>query len=59
MEGFPDTFKMSFRSIYSAIAGGAPSAPLFATARDGHAEVAVCEAIMKSHAARAWTPVAR
>ncbi len=50
---------MSFRSIYSAIAGGAPSAPLFATARDGHAEVAVCEAIMKSHAARAWTPVAR
>jgi predicted dehydrogenase len=56
VEGFPDTFKMLFRSIYSAIATG-QSDGLFATAEDGHQEVAVCEAILRSHKARAWVKV--
>ncbi len=53
VEGFPDTFKMNFRNIYTAIAGG-PGDRLFATARDGHQEVAVCEAILKSSQCRQW-----
>ncbi len=56
VEGFPDTFKMLFRSIYTAIAGG-QGERLFATAADGHEEVAVCEAIVASHHARSWMPV--
>jgi predicted dehydrogenase len=56
VEGFPDTFKMLFRSVYSAIAGD-PGDRLFASPADGHQEVAVCEAILKSHQARAWESV--
>ncbi len=56
VEGFPDTFKMNFRNIYTAIAGG-PGERWFATARDGHQEVAVCEAILKSNQAEAWAKV--
>src|SRR6185369_2003037 len=56
VEGFPDTFKMLFRSIYGAIAAGEREG-LFATAADGHAEVAVCEAILKSHQSKQWVNV--
>lgn len=57
VEGFPDTFKMLFRSVYSAIAQGVSPASLFATAADGHQEVAVCEAILKSHQTKRWIRV--
>ena len=57
VEGFPDTFKMLFRNIYSTIASGGKGDRLFATADDGHAEVAVCEAILKSHLAKTWVKV--
>ncbi len=57
VEGFPDTFKMNFRAIYTAIAGTRSAAYRFATAEDGHHEVAVCEAIIKSHQSEAWTKV--
>ncbi len=57
VEGFPDTFKMLFRNVYSTIAAGGKGGRLFATAEDGHAEVTVCEAIMKSHQARRWIAV--
>jgi len=57
VEGFPDTFKMNFRTIYSAIIGDRTVPRHFATAEDGHQEVAVCEAIIRSHRARAWTRV--
>ncbi|HEY9170839.1 MAG TPA: Gfo/Idh/MocA family oxidoreductase [Verrucomicrobiae bacterium] len=57
VEGFPDTFKMLFRNIYSAIASGGKGESLFATAADGHAEVAVCEAIMESNRSKQWTKV--
>jgi predicted dehydrogenase len=56
VEGFPDTFKMLFRNIYAAIAGG-KGERLFASAADGHQEVAVCEAIMKSNKAQRWVSV--
>jgi len=56
VEGFPDTFKMLFRSVYSAI-GGDSGEKLFASASDGHQEVAVCEAILKSNQARGWVKV--
>jgi predicted dehydrogenase len=57
VEGFPDTFKMSFRSIYSAIAAGVPAPVLHATVEDGHQEVAVCEAILRSHQSQRWTKI--
>jgi predicted dehydrogenase len=57
VEGFPDTFKMLFRSIYGSIASGGKGKPVFATAEDGHHEVAVCEAILKSHRQRQWMEV--
>lgn len=55
VEGFPDTFKMNFRAIYSAIAGA--HGGLFATAADGHQEVAVCEAIIRSNRSQSWVKV--
>jgi predicted dehydrogenase len=57
VEGFPDTFKMLFRSVYSVIAKGGRGERLFAGVVDGHEEVAVCEAILKSHRAQQWTRV--
>ncbi len=57
VEGFPDTFKMLFRNIYSTIAAGCKGERLFATAEDGHQEVAVCEAIMMSHHSKRWITV--
>ena len=57
VEAFPDTFKMAFRAIYSRIAGGMQGDWFFASARDGHEEVAVCEAILKSHGSKAWVGV--
>lgn len=57
VEGFPDTFKMLFRAVYADIVGGRSKAPLYATAADGHAEVAVCEAILRSHRAKTWERV--
>jgi hypothetical protein len=56
VEGFPGAFKMLFRNIYAADAGG-KGARLFATAEDGHQAVAVCEAIMKSNKLQKWTKV--
>jgi hypothetical protein len=57
VEGFPDTFKMLFRNIYTTIANGGKGERLFANAADGHQEVAVCEAIMASNKAKAWVKV--
>ena len=56
VEGFPDSFKMLFRAIYTKIAVG-KGVSLFATVEDGDMEVRLCEAILKSHTSRRWTPV--
>lgn len=57
-EGYPDTFKQSFRSFYEFIDRGDKNAkPAFATFEEGHHEVALCEAIIKSHRERKWIKV--
>ncbi len=54
-EGFPDTFKMCFRAFYDFIAAGDFTAqPEFATFEDGHREVELCDAILKSHQEQTW-----
>ena len=55
-EGFPDTFKQLFRAIYATIDHGAESR--FPTFADGHREILLCEAILRSHQSRSWCPVA-
>jgi predicted dehydrogenase len=54
-EGFPDTFKQLFRAIYASIDHFA--APAYPTFADGHRELAICEAILRSHADRRWVTV--
>ena len=58
-EGFPDSHKMNFRAIYEHIASGRKTPLLFATGADGHNEVEICEAVLKSAAAGRWMPVGR
>jgi predicted dehydrogenase len=54
-EGFPDAFKQCFRSYYNYIAAGDyNAAPLYPTFAQGHKEVLLCEAILKSHREQAW-----
>jgi predicted dehydrogenase len=54
-EGFPDAFKQCFRAFYNYIGEGDYSArPLFPTFAEGHREVLLCEAILKSHRQQAW-----
>jgi predicted dehydrogenase len=55
-EGFPDTLKQLFRSVYDAIDGKGPrSYPTFA---DGHREMLLCEAILRSHREKGWVTLA-
>ncbi|MEZ5043999.1 MAG: Gfo/Idh/MocA family oxidoreductase [Saprospiraceae bacterium] len=57
-EGFPDTFKQCFRAFYDAISEGIPAEQAFyPTFAEGHKEVALCEAILKSHAEERWVGV--
>jgi predicted dehydrogenase len=57
-EGFPDTFKQLFRSIYDYIDRGDFTAPRpFPTFADGHREVILCEAILHSHRDKRWVDV--
>ncbi len=56
-EGFPDTFKQCFRAFYSHVAGKGAGAAAFPTFADGHREILVCEAILKSHRQGGWVKV--
>jgi predicted dehydrogenase len=57
-EGFPDTFKQLFRSVYDYIGHGDFRAPRpFPTFADGHREVVLCEAILQSHREQRWVEV--
>ncbi|MEZ6063163.1 MAG: Gfo/Idh/MocA family oxidoreductase [Planctomycetaceae bacterium] len=54
-EGYDDSFKQCFRSFYNYIEAADFSAdPPFATFRDGHREIVLCEAILQSHRERKW-----
>jgi predicted dehydrogenase len=56
-EGFADSHKMHYRAVYEHIASGRKTAPLFATAEDGHHEVRLCEAVLKSSRAKGWQKI--
>jgi predicted dehydrogenase len=57
-EGFPDTFKQLFRAFYDYVEAGDWQAPRpFPTFADGHREVVLCEAILRSHRERRWVEV--
>jgi len=54
-EGFPDTFKQCFRAFYEYIeAGDFKAPPTFPTFADGHREIVLCEAILRSHREQRW-----
>jgi predicted dehydrogenase len=58
-EGFPDTFKQLFRAFYDFVAAGEFSArPTFPTFADGHHEVVLCEAVLRSHREQRWVEIA-
>lgn len=58
-EGFPDTFKQLFVDFYGAIENGTyQSAPPYPTFADGHREILLCEAILRSAQERRWVDVA-
>jgi predicted dehydrogenase len=57
-EGYGDTFKQCFRAFYGYIAAGDFSAPPpFATFADGHREILLGEAILRSYGEEAWVQV--
>ncbi len=57
-EAYPDGPKNLFRNVYRAVAQGQmPSAPDWSTFKDGHKEVAICEAVLNSHKNQQWTDV--
>lgn len=57
-EGYPDSFKYSFRAFYDYVQQNnfGVAAP-FASFSDGHREVMICEAILASHRERRWVTV--
>ena len=57
-EGFADTFKALYRSVYRAVAGDGPAEPDYPTFADGHTSMLVCEAIARSAQQGAWASVA-
>ncbi len=58
IEGFPDTFKQLFRSFYGYVAAGDFTAPPpFPTFADGHREVLLCEAVLRSAREGRWVEV--
>jgi predicted dehydrogenase len=57
-EGFPDTFKQCYRAFYDYIRAGDFAAPAtFPTFADGHREILLCEAILRSHRHGGWVQV--
>jgi predicted dehydrogenase len=53
-EGFPDTFKHLFRSVYDAIATGCAGPAIYPTFDDGDREIRLCEAIARSNGEGHW-----
>jgi predicted dehydrogenase len=54
-EGYPDSFKQCFRAFYDYIATGDFTAPQpFPSFADGHQEILLCEAILRSHREQRW-----
>ena len=59
-EGFPDTFKQLYRDVYQAIEKGYPPAePDYPTFADGHQEILIGEAILRSAHEGRWIDLER
>lgn len=57
-EGFSDSFKQLFRTFYGSLGQSPTNATLpYPTLADGHREIVLCEAILKSHRERKWVEV--
>jgi predicted dehydrogenase len=57
-EGFPDTFKQCFKAFYDAIAADTfQEHPPFPTFADGHREIVLCDAILRSHRESRWVTI--
>jgi predicted dehydrogenase len=59
-QGFPDTFKALYRSVYRAVAAGGvggTESPDYPTFADGHEEALIGDAIARSHAEQRWVTV--
>lgn len=57
-EGYPDTFKQCFQAFYDYIEAGDYNAPApYPTFEDGHRELLLCEAILKSYQQESWANV--
>jgi len=54
---FTDAHQMQSRAVYERIASGRKTLVLFATAENGHHEVKLCEAVLKSSRAKRWVRV--
>jgi predicted dehydrogenase len=60
VEGFADTFRALFASIYGDVVAGGPSdSPIYPTFADGHDEMLVNDAVAESSRTGRWTAVAR
>jgi predicted dehydrogenase len=55
-EAYPDGPKNLFRNVYGFIAGNRKGGD-FATFLDGHNEIAICDAVLKSGKAKQWVDV--
>jgi predicted dehydrogenase len=55
-EAYPDGPKNLFRNVYGFIAGNRKGGD-FATFLDGHNEIAICDAVLKSARAKQWVDV--
>jgi predicted dehydrogenase len=54
-EGYPDTFRQLFSSVYAYVAGGDFAAPRdFPTFADGHREMLLCDALLESSRSGRW-----
>jgi len=57
-EGFSDSFKQLFRTFYGSLDKPASSdLQPYPTLAEGHREILLCEAILKSHGSRGWVEV--
>jgi predicted dehydrogenase len=53
-EGFPDTFKQCFRAFYDAVESGGSGTRLYPSFEEGHKEIELCDAMLKSHQEERW-----